>query len=314
MEATDYRVFYTRPGPGGIPEKVSLNFNICEATNRECSNEESSEDDFANIKVNSKCKHLSDSGLSEVGVKLINDEDPSRGLILSYTGGDKCNATTDYWLDIVLLCNETVDEPIYALQNSIIKTANEECEPKKINFQTSEACPKVSIGALWVFLNEFYYLFGLIMIVFGGYLVSFGNKYQEHTLFLLGMSAFAAFFLIFMYVAVIPIKSEDWLMAIMFLAAIGLGSIVGIAMKKFSRSGMIVTAAWIGGVLGCMSYSAVLRLITIETYPVLLLWLSIIVFAGIAGYLANRYFDVAIIFASSIVGSFIFFRVSFIFI
>ncbi len=123
------------------------------------------------------------------------------------------------------------------------------------------------------------------------------------------MTAFATFFLILMYVAVIPIKSETWLMVVMFLAAFGLGSIVGIGMKKFGRSGMIVTAAWIGGVLGCMSYSAVLRLITIETYPLLLLWLTIIIYAGIAGYLANKYFDVAIIFGSSIIGSFLFFRV-----
>jgi hypothetical protein len=98
-------------------------------------------------------------------------------------------------------------------------------------------------------------------------------------------------------------------MVLMFLAAFGLGSIVGIGMKKFARSGMIVTAAWIGGVLGCMTYSAVLRLITIEFYPLLLLWFTIIVYAGIAGYLANKYFDVAIIFGSSIVGSFLFFRV-----
>jgi hypothetical protein len=82
-------VSYTRPGANGITEKVSLNFNICEATNRDCSNEESNEDDFANIKINSKCKHLSDSALSEVDVNLIDEEDPSRGLILSYTGGDK---------------------------------------------------------------------------------------------------------------------------------------------------------------------------------------------------------------------------------
>ena len=123
------------------------------------------------------------------------------------------------------------------------------------------------------------------------------------------MTAFATFFLILMYVAVIPIQSETWLMVAMFLLAFGLGSIVGIGMKKFARSGMIVTAAWIGGVLGCMSYSALLRLITIETYPLLLLWLTIIAYAGIAGYLANKYFDVAIIFGSSIVGSFLFFRV-----
>ena len=124
------------------------------------------------------------------------------------------------------------------------------------------------------------------------------------------MSAFATFFLIFMYVAVIPIKSEDWMMLLAFLAAFGLGSIVGIFMKKFARSGMIVTGAWIGGVLGCMAYSAVLRLVTIETYPLLLLWLTILGFAIIAGLLANKYFDVAIIFGSSIVGSFLFFRVS----
>ncbi len=100
LDATDYRVYYSRPGANGVTEKVSLNFNICEGTNRGCENEESNDDDFANIKVNSKCMHLSDSSLSKVGVNLLDDEDPSLGLILSYTGGDKCNDTTDYKLDI----------------------------------------------------------------------------------------------------------------------------------------------------------------------------------------------------------------------
>ena len=186
----------------------------------------------------------------------------------------------------------------------------DECAPKVIVFNSTEACPKLSIGALWVFINDFNYIFGIVLILFGAFLVSFGNKYYEQTLFLLGMSAAATFFLIVMYMTVIPSKSEDWMIFVMIIIACGLGTVAGFAMKKFAQFGIIVTAAWLGGVLGSMAYSALLRLITIQTYPLLVLWLTIFAFAGIAGYLANRYFDVAVIFGSAIIGSFLLFRVS----
>ena len=109
---------------------------------------------------------------------------------------------------------------------------------------------------------------------------------------------------------VIPAKSEDWVFFIMFILAFGLGTLAGYAMKKYARFGVIATGAWLGGVLGSMAYSSLLRLITVETYPLLVLWITILVFAGISGYIANRYFDVAVIFGSSIIGSFLFFRVS----
>ena len=124
------------------------------------------------------------------------------------------------------------------------------------------------------------------------------------------MLAASTFFLIVMYVAVIPNKSEDWIIFVMIIIALGLGTLAGLLMKKFARFGIVVTAAWLGGVLGSMAYNALLRLITIETYPLLVLWLTILTFAGAAGFFANKFFDVAVIFGSAIIGSFLFFRVN----
>jgi hypothetical protein len=116
IDATDYQVVYTRPGSSsGVTEKVSLNFNICETTNRKCENQESNEDDFANIKVNSKCKHLTENDLADIDVNLIDNEDPGQGLKLTYTGGDQCNATHYYTLDLKLICDEKALEPSYAI-------------------------------------------------------------------------------------------------------------------------------------------------------------------------------------------------------
>jgi hypothetical protein len=108
-------VTYTRPASNGAQEKVSLDFNICEPTLRECVNEDGNEDDFGNLMVNGKCKKFSSPDLSEVDVDLIDDDEPRKGLVLEYNDGDSCNSTHNYALQINLICDYTAEEPVYEL-------------------------------------------------------------------------------------------------------------------------------------------------------------------------------------------------------
>jgi hypothetical protein len=110
---TDYQVSYLRPNGYGGNETVLINFNICEETISGCENGESTEDDFANLEFSTQhgpikekeCRHISSAELSEVGVDLIEEDEPEEGLVLTFSGGDSCNATDDYTLQVQLECD-----------------------------------------------------------------------------------------------------------------------------------------------------------------------------------------------------------------
>lgn len=64
-------------GSGG---NVSINFNLCAYTFRTCPD---GFVDYANIvNENGTCVHLTDTKLSKIGVRLIDDDYPELGLIL----------------------------------------------------------------------------------------------------------------------------------------------------------------------------------------------------------------------------------------
>jgi len=100
--------------------------------------------------------------------------------------------------------------------------------------RTSEACPRLSLGTLWNIFNDFYIFFGILMIVLGSYLVAFGAKYEEYTLFMLGTSTVATLFMIIIYVGLFPDKSEVWLVFLTLLFSMGVGSAAGWATMKYA--------------------------------------------------------------------------------
>ena len=173
---------------------------------------------------------------------------------------------------------------------------------------TSEACPRLALGTLWNFFNKFYIVFGILMIALGSYLVSFGAKYQEYTLFLMGTSTVSTVFMIVIYVGLFPDKSELWLVFLTLLFSLAIGSLAGYATMRFAEYGIILGGAWLGGIIGSVFYNVALRTLS-STHPLVILWVSILSLAGVVAYLAHRYFGVAMIFGSSIIGSFLFFRV-----
>lgn len=314
----DYQVSYTRPAPNKGPnvnETVTLSFNICEETLNDCSNENGNEDDFANIVYASpkggqlECRHMSSPEISEVTVDLLDDEEPSKGVVLTYDGGDRCNETTDYSLELQMVCDELAIEPIYEILNPHLSSLSEECEPKTIVFRTAEACPKFSLGTLWLFFNDFYIFFGVLMIALGFYLMVFGEKYQDVTLFLTGQATVATLAMILIFAEVYPDRQDVSVVWAVLIVSLFIGAGAGYATVRYAKVGVIIFGAWLGGLIGSVLYSLLFRLITDE-YPLLILWLCILTGASLVGYLSHVYFHIAVIVGSSSIGSYLFFRVS----
>jgi hypothetical protein len=72
------------------------------------------------------------------------------------------------------------------------------------------------------------------MIALGSYLVSYGAKYQDKTLFLLGTSTVTTLFMIVIYVGLFPDQSETWLVFVTLLISLSVGSAAGYATMKFA--------------------------------------------------------------------------------
>jgi hypothetical protein len=47
-----------------------------------------------------QCRHVSSADISEIDVALLDEEEPEAGLVLTFSGGDSCNATDDYTVSV----------------------------------------------------------------------------------------------------------------------------------------------------------------------------------------------------------------------
>ena len=92
-----------------------------------------------------------------------------------------------------------------------------------------------------------------------------------------------------------------------------MGTGPGYFTQRWARSGVLLIGGWIGGLLGAVVYTAIIAKYT-ENNPLLALWLTVIFFAVLVGVLSQIYFDYAVILGSASIGSYLFIRVSLLFI
>ena len=146
------------------------------------------------------------------------------------------------------------------------------------------------------------------MIALGIFFLILGGRYYKATMFLAGQMTVAAFIMIIMFVAVYPANSPMWTVWLTLVVALMLGGGAGYATQRWARCGVLLMGTWIGGLLGGVLYSMVIYIFA-EDNPLLVLWLTILGCAIMVSVLSMIYFDQAVIFGSSIAGSYILFRV-----
>ena len=145
------------------------------------------------------CTHLSSGGLSSVAVNLLDNQNPANGVNLDYYA-NYCNTTNRYNLNLQLQCDKYSPKTTYQLD---LNTMNEKCT-KRVIITSKDACPKVSLGRIWIFFNDYQIIFGILLVAIGGYLLIYGGKYHEHTMFLFGEIVVATFFLLVLFAFVYP--------------------------------------------------------------------------------------------------------------
>lgn len=264
--------------------------------------------DHANI-INSveTCNHLSkmvEDGEQKPGtLSLISLTQPNLGVVMSYEGGNMCNETSKYSLQVQLNCNPNLEKTTYALDKDSL---NSPCDPRVI-MNSPHACPVLTTGPLGLVLSDYAYWFGVPLILIGGYLAFVGGKFPAVTLFIFSAFAVSLSLLFSIYLLFMPSFTPTWTVPIIFLICLGMGLGMGYGAAKWKEIGIVIMGFSLGSLLGFLVYKAFLEG-TVDSQMS-----KIITIFGVAILSSILYFtlqDYMIIITSAIFGSYIFIRVS----
>ncbi len=284
----------------------NIEFNLCEQTANRCPDLMI---DHAHI-VNSvgTCNHLSRVDLEDGAMKpgtlsLISEENPALGVVMLYEGGNMCNETSKYSLEVQINCNPNLDKTTFALDKDSIKN---KCDPRVI-MNSPFACPVVSMGPLGEFLQDFRLWIGLPMIAIGGYLAFAGGRFTGITLFIFSTLAVSLAQLFCLYIFVIPHFSPSWTVAVVGLVCLSQGVGLGYGAAKWPKIGVMIMGFSLGALAGFLIYYAFLSS-SIDTRSAKLITILVVAIFSAIMYIVA--FDHMVIITSAIFGSYTLIRVS----
>ena len=293
----DYEVTYSDGD-----EDVTIYFNICEYTINKCSDDAS---DYANqINSNNTCEHLSSDSINEQTVALLDSEFPDKGVALSYTGGNWCNDTNQYTLTIEINCDEDAGFTEYELSSS--ETLEDTCSPVIVMY-TTEGCPVFSIHALYSFCSKYRDWIGVIFMGIGGFLLGAGGRFYKASMFLAGEASVILIVMLSIYVFLLPIDTPEWTVWICLAVSAGIGAGVGYAGARWPRLGVLIISSMLGLLIGHLLYNVIVSTF-VDTGNILTIWATMAISALVIGLISIALFDLAVIFGTAIVGSYLLVR------
>jgi hypothetical protein len=187
---------------------------------------------------------------------------------------------------------------------SSLKTLNGTTCEFETTMTSKLACPVYSLNSLWEWLDEYYWLWGAVLICAGFFLGLFGQKLFSVTLFLIGTLVTVALVWLLFYSTFLSDSTEGWVGWVVLGCSILIGLLGGFLLYKCQRLGAAVIGGWGGFLLGVVFYTTVLWAVTSEVA----FWIISITCALIAAGLSFVFYFHAVILSTSFVGSYFFVR------
>jgi len=172
---------------------------------------------------------------------------------------------------------------------------------------SADACPSFSLHPLWEFTQEYGELFAIFFLTLGAYLMIYGGKKFEFTMFVAATFSVGCVFFMIFFMFVMPPNQPEWTIWLCIVICMGLGSIAGNFVKQRARSGVVFIGALLGIFAGFGLYNALLYNLFEENH-LLGLWITLMGSAIGVAMICVHFFDHAVIVGSSIIGSYFFFR------
>lgn len=118
---------------------------------------------------------------------------------------------------------------------------------------TSESvCPSFDLNALWIFLDEYSYIWGILFIAGGAFFCFFGRKLIKAAIFAVTAILIVFAILLLFYTTFLSSTTEVWVGWTVLVCSILLGLVGGFFMMKIERVGAALLAGWGGFLVGLM--------------------------------------------------------------
>ena len=213
----------------------------------------------------------------------MGDSDKKEGISVSLVKGEQCKEVpeSNYNANIRVLCDTEVDTI------SDFKIIREEQQPcvYTMEFKSRYGCPLGSSYLLLKLMNDYKYVFMVLMIILGGFLCFFGFKYIAPTIIAL-CGIVGCYCLTALILSLFPdfITSELWLFVCLLVCGI-LGCIIGYFTKDQVDFYIILSGAFLGYSVATFFYQIVQNYV--EWNPQILFYICIgicVVAGGAIGY------------------------------
>lgn len=119
-----------------------------------------------------------------------------------------------------------------AYTTSTLKSLNGSTCMFETTMTSKLACPVYSLNSLWEWMNEYYWLWGAILIFIGFFLGLFGQKLFSVTLFLIGTIVTVAFVWLLFYSTFLSDATEGWVAWVVLGCSILIGLLGGFLLYK----------------------------------------------------------------------------------
>lgn len=116
------------------------------------------------------------------------------------------------------------------------------------------------MNALWVFLDEYSYIWGILFILGGAFLCFAGRKLFKAAIFMVTAIFVVFAILLIFYTTFLESTTEKWVGWTVLVCSILIGLVAGFFMMKLERIGAALLAGWGGFLVGVMLNDMVLYL------------------------------------------------------
>jgi hypothetical protein len=198
-----------------------------------------------------------------------------------------------------MICDKSLDTPTIGT----LKDLGGQCT-YSTTFTGKPACPSFDVSAFWDFMNDYKWLWGVMLIVAGIFLCFFGRWFFSAAIFLATTLAVVAVILLVFYTTFLKDTTEDWVGWTVLICSILIGLVAGFFMLKIKKFGAALLAGWGGFMVGVLINEMALYKVGSPA----LFWCVCIACAIITAVLTIFIYDHVIICTTAFAGAYSFWR------
>ena len=212
-------------------------------------------------------------------------------------------ASEDHLVYYKLRCNKSFDKPEFNESLSYFKKKfDDNIFRTVLFFETKAACTKFDFYQIWEFINDYNYIFAIILIAFGLFNCILGKRLSQYTSFILTLFVVTVLS-IFLFQFILPSGCADWIIWVILAIGVILGCTAGYFVFIYHEKFMAFLVGGIGGfLLGEFCFNLFGSLINANPTLINIIFIVICIIAAVI--LAYFIQDIIIIIATSFIGSY----------